>query len=415
VRSGRDGDTGTAAGVGVRREVTRPAATPPATGATGATSPRLRLPRGDLGLWPIAVGLVLIWAIFQYENASFLSPGNLTNLILQIAATGTMAVGIFVVLLIGEIDLSVGVVSGLSGALLGILAVNHGINGAVAVLVTLAAGLGIGLLHGFFVVRFRVPSFVVTLAGLIGWQGLQLQLLGNGGSIIFPDSGITRLTSTFLNPVPAVILGVAVCAVYGASLWRTRSRRQREGLPVISQRSALLRLLVLTVAVAGTVVVMERDRGLPVALLIFVGIVALVDLGVRHTHFGRYMLAIGGNAEAGRRAGVPVDGVRIGVLAFCSMMAAAGGILSASRLLSVSASSGAGDTLLNAIAAVVIGGTSLFGGRGTAYSALLGILVIGSISNGMDLLNLGSPVKFMITGVVLLIAVSLDALSRARR
>jgi D-xylose transport system permease protein len=339
----------------------------------------------------------------------------LTNLILQIAATGTMAVGIFVVLLIGEIDLSVGVVSGLSGALLGLLAVNHGFSSGAAIGITLLAGLAIGLVHGFFVVRFRVPSFVVTLAGLIGWQGLQLQLLGNGGSIIFPESGITRLTSSFLNTVPAVILGVAVCAVYGASLLRTRSRRMRGELPAMSMRSALIRIILVAAAVSATVLVMERDRGLPVALIIFVGIVAAVDLGIRHTHIGRYMLAIGGNAEAGRRAGVPVDGVRIGVLAFCAMMAAAGGILSASRLLSVSASSGAGDTLLNAIAAVVIGGTSLFGGRGTAYSALLGILVIGSISNGMDLLNLGSPVKFMITGVVLLIAVSLDALSRARR
>jgi len=415
VRYGRDNDTRTPAGAALQGEVTSASAPPlPAAGAS-AISGRLRLPRGDLGLWPIAIGLVLIWAIFQYENGDFLSPGNLTNLILQIAATGTMAVGIFVVLVIGEIDLSVGVVSGLSGALLGILAVNHGVNSFLAIVITLAAGLGIGLLHGFFVVRFRVPSFVVTLAGLIGWQGLQLQLLGNGGSIIFPDGGITKLTSTFLYPLPAGIVALAVCAMYGASLWRTRSRRMREGLPAMSARSALLRLLVLTAAVAVTVIEMERDRGLPVALLIFVGIVALVDLGVRHTQLGRYMLAIGGSAEAGRRAGVPVDGMRVGALAFCSMMAAAGGILSASRLLSVSASSGSGDILLNAIAAVVIGGTSLFGGRGTAYSALLGILVIGSISNGMDLLNLGSPVKFMITGIVLLIAVSLDALSRARR
>lgn len=379
--------------------------------------PRLwsRSRRGQFGLLPIVIGLGVIWAIFQFENDRFLSPQNLTNLTLQIAATGSIAVGLFLVLLVGEIDLSVGVVSGLAGAILGVVAVNHGVDGLIAIVISIVAGVVIGSLHGLIVIRVRVPSFVVTLAGLIGWQGLQLHLLGNGGSINFPPSIITQLTSTFLPPLVAGLLGAAVCGTYGTVLIRTRRKRLRAQLPVTSLANALSRVILLTALLGIALFELERDRGVPLALLIFIGIVVVVDLVVRKTQFGRHVLAIGGNAEAARRAGIPVDRVRLAVLAFCSMMAAVGGILSAARLLSVSASAGSDDTLLNAIAAVVIGGTSLFGGRGTAYSALLGMLIIGSISNGMDLLSLDSSIKFMITGIVLLLAVSIDAVSRARR
>jgi D-xylose transport system permease protein len=371
--------------------------------------------RGQFGLLPIVIGLGVIWSIFQFENDRFLSPQNMTNLTLQIAATGSIAVGLFLVLLVGEIDLSVGIVSGLAGAILGVVAVNHRVAGLIAIVISIVAGVVIGSIHGLIVIRVRVPSFVVTLAGLIGWQGLQLHLLGNGGSINFPTSVITQLTSTFLPPLVAGLLAAAVCGTYGTVLIRTRSRRLREQLPVKSLANALSRVILLTAVLGIALFELERDRGVPLALLIFIGIVVVVDLVVRKTQFGRHVLAIGGNAEAARRAGIPVDRVRLAVLAFCSMMAAVGGILSAARLLSVSASAGSDDTLLNAIAAVVIGGTSLFGGRGTAYSALLGMLIIGSISNGMDLLSLDSSIKFMITGIVLLLAVSIDAVSRARR
>jgi D-xylose transport system permease protein len=371
--------------------------------------------RSDAGLLPIVIGLGVIWAVFQSQNSNFLSPENLTNLTLQIAATGSIAVGLFMVLLLGEIDLSVGIVSGLGGALLGVLAVNHDVNPVLAIGLTVVAGLIIGSFHGLIVVRVRVPSFVVTLAGLIAWQGVQLKLLGNGGSINFPDSVITRLTSTFLTPVTSAVLAAVVCGIYLAVLTRTRTKRLAAELPAMPLPAALARAAALFVLLEVAVFVLGRDRGVPLAFVIFVAIVFVVDLFVRNTPAGRYVLAIGGNSEAARRAGIPVDRVRMAVLAFASMMAVVGGIMSASRLLSVSASTGSDDTLLNAIAAVVIGGTSLFGGRGTAYSALLGMLVIGSISNGMDLLSLDSSVKFIITGIVLLLAVSFDAISRARR
>ncbi|MDX6208930.1 MAG: D-xylose transport system permease protein [Frankiales bacterium] len=374
-----------------------------------------RARRGRLGPLPVMVGLLLIWAIFQYKNDRFLSAQNLTDLALQIASTGTIAVGLFMVLVVGEIDLSVGIVSGLAGAILGVLAVNHGVNATLAIVVVVLVTLLIGALHGLIVVRLRVPSFVVTLAGLIGWQGLQLYVLGNGGSINFPPSFITDLTSTFLTTPVAVALGVVILVGYAATLQVATSRRARAELRKNSPGANALRVLLLAALLALAIFELERDRGVPLALVIFIFIVVSVDIIMRKTQFGRHVLAVGGNGEAARRAGIPVDRIRVEVLAFSAMMAGVGGVLSASRLLSVSASAGTGDTLLNAIAAVVIGGTSLFGGRGSAYSALLGMLLIGSISNGMDLLSLDSSVKLMITGVVLLLAVSVDALSRARR
>ncbi|MDX6229654.1 MAG: D-xylose transport system permease protein [Frankiales bacterium] len=371
--------------------------------------------RGRLGPLPVVVGLVIIWTIFQFKNDRFLSAQNLTDLALQIASTGTIAVGLFMVLVVGEIDLSVGIVSGLAGAILGVLAVNNGVNATLAIVAVVLITLLIGVLHGLIVVRVRVPSFVVTLAGLIGWQGLELYVLGNGGSINFPPSVITDLTSTFLGTPAAVALGAVLCIGYAATLQVASSRRARAGLRRSSTVSNALRVLLLAALLALAIFELERDRGVPLALLIFIFIVVLVDIIMRKTQFGRHVLAVGGNREAARRAGIPVDRIRVEVLAFSAMMAGVGGVLSASRLLSVSASAGTGDTLLNAIAAVVIGGTSLFGGRGSAYSALLGMLLIGSISNGMDLLSLDSSVKLMITGIVLLLAVSVDALSRARR
>ncbi|MDX6257795.1 MAG: D-xylose transport system permease protein [Frankiales bacterium] len=371
--------------------------------------------RGRLGPLPVVVGLVIIWTIFQFKNDRFLSAQNLTDLALQIASTGTIAVGLFMVLVVGEIDLSVGIVSGLAGAILGVLAVNNGVNATLAIVAVVLITLLIGVLHGLIVVRVGVPSFVVTLAGLIGWQGLELYVLGNGGSINFPPSVITDLTSTFLGTPAAVTLGAVLCIGYAATLQVASSRRARAGLRRSSPLSNALRVLLLAALLALAIFELERDRGVPLALLIFIFIVVLVDIVMRKTQFGRHVLAVGGNREAARRAGIPVDRIRVEVLAFSAMMAGVGGVLSASRLLSVSASAGTGDTLLNAIAAVVIGGTSLFGGRGSAYSALLGMLLIGSISNGMDLLSLDSSVKLMITGIVLLLAVSVDALSRARR
>jgi len=356
------------------------------------------------------VGLALIWAAFYAANDRFLSAANLTNLVLQIAAVGTIAAGLALVLLLGEIDLSAGVVSGLCAGVMAILHVKQGWGPLPALLAGLASGAAIGTFHGLWITRLRVPSFVVTLAGLLAWQGALLHVLGGTGTVNLPESPITALAGTFFGPaVTWPMAGIAVL-VHGAALWADRRARSKAGLPLPPWRAPAARLLVTASAVVAATGVFSQDRGLPLAVLIFVGLVASVDLVLRRTRFGRHVLAVGGNAEAARRAGIRVDRIRLAVFAAGSTFAAAGGVLAASRLLAVNQSSGSGDVLLDAIAAAVIGGTSLFGGRGSAWSALLGALVIGSISNGMDLLALPSSVKLMVTGAVLLVAASIDAL-----
>jgi D-xylose transport system permease protein len=385
-------------------------------GIRGAwTGFRRRLAQGELGAVPIVLGLVVIWLIFWIANDRFLSAGNITNLLLQTASTGTISIGVVLVLLLGEIDLSVGAVSGLSAAIMAVLNVKHGVPGWLAILAGLAAGAAIGTFQGFWTTRFRIPAFVVTLAGLLAWTGALLLVLGSTGTINLTDKAITGLANTFFIPLDVWLLAVVVIAVYTlAKLWERR-RRSAAGLPVPPAQVLITRIVVLTVAVLAAAAVLASDRGLPLALMIFVGLVVLVDLLIRRTRFGRHVLAVGGNAEASRRAGIQVDNVRLVVFMLASTLAAAGGILAASRLFAVNQSSGGSDTLLNAIAAAVIGGTSLFGGRGSAYSALLGGLVIFSIDNGMNLLGVESSTKFMVTGGVLLLAATVDAVSRRGR
>ena len=385
-------------------------------GLAGAwASFRRRLGQGELGSLPVLVGVAVIWAIFAIANPNFLTPGNLTNLVLQLAATGTISLGVVLVLLLGEIDLSVGAVSGVTAAVVAVLNVDHGVAGWLAILIGLAAGAAIGALQGFWVTRFRIPAFVVTLAGLLAWTGALLLVLGDTGTVNLTDSTIVGLANTFFIPLYAWLLALLVAAAYAAAKLLERRRRVAAGLPIPPLRTIVTRMVVLTAGVLAAAAVLAADRGLPLALVIFTGLVALVDLLIRRTRFGRHVLAVGGNAEAARRAGIRVDNVRLVVFTLASTLAAAGGILAASRLFAVSQSSGASDTLLNAIAAAVIGGTSLWGGRGSAYSALLGGLVIFSISNGMDLLGVQSSTKFIVTGAVLLLAATVDAVSRRGR
>lgn len=374
-----------------------------------------RLGRADLGSLPVILGLIVIWAIFQIANPNFLTPLNLTNLMLQIAALGTISVGIVLVLLLGEVDLSVGAVSGLAAAVMAVLNVKMGVPGPVAIIAGLITGLLIGTLQGWWITKMRVPSFIVTLAGLLGWQGVLLFVLGSTGTVNLRDSFILSLAGTFFPPLVGWIVGIAFVALSTATLLRERQKRIQADLPVSSIRLLIGRIALLAVGVLGTIALLNANRGLPLALIFFVGLVVFFDWVTRRTTFGRHVFAVGGNMEAARRASINVDFVRISVFSLASTLAAFGGILAASRLLAVNQSSGGGDLLLNAIAAAVIGGTSLFGGRGTAWAALLGALVIGSISNGMDLLALASPIKLMITGFVLLTAVTIDALSRRRR
>jgi D-xylose transport system permease protein len=374
-----------------------------------------RIARGELGVLQVFVALALIWIVFQLANDRFLTAVNLTNLMLQVTAVGIISIGVVLVLLLGEIDLSIGAVSGLCAGIMAVLTAQHGWSPELAILVGLLAGTGIGLINGFFNTFFGIPSFVVTLAGLIAWQGALLLVLGETGTINLPPSRITDLTSTFYGPGVGWTLAVVVtAATLGVGLLERR-RRQKAGLEPPALAGLVLRTVLVGAAMVIGVAILLSDRGVPLAVLILLGLTAVFAWITQRTRFGRHIYAVGGNAEAARRAGIRVTRVRMTVFAIASTMAAAGGIMAASRLIAVNQSSGSGDVLLNAIAGPVIAGTSLFGGRGTVWSALLGALVIGSISNGMDLLGLESSVKFMITGGVLLAAVTLDSLARRQR
>jgi D-xylose transport system permease protein len=374
-----------------------------------------RFVQGDLASARVVIGLAVIWIIFQSQNDRFLSAVNLTNLMLQITATGLISVGVVYVLLLGEIDLSVGAVSGLAAAIMAVLNAQHGWNPYLAIAAGILAGTTIGLLQGFLFTRFGIPSFVVTLAGLLAWQGALLQVLGSTGSINITDPKITGLANIFYSDTVGWIFAAIIIGVYvGVSLYTYRQRVGR-GLDPGNFGILILRMVLVMAAVIVAVAVLNSDRGVPLAVLILLAFVAGMDYVAKRTKFGRHVFAVGGNDEAARRAGIRVTRVRIAVFALCSTMAAIGGILAASRLLAVTQNSGGNDVLLLAIAAPVIAGTSLFGGRGSVWSALLGALVIGSISNGMDLLAYNTSVKYMVTGGVLLLAVIIDAIARNQR
>jgi D-xylose transport system permease protein len=383
-----------------------------------------RLRHGDIGSLPVLLGLILIAIIFQLANPNFLSPLNLTNLVVQISSVGTISVGIVLVLLIAEIDLSVGAVSGLCAAIMAVLSVKWGLPGIVAILAGVLAGAAIGLLQGWWIAKLHVPSFVVTLAGFLGWQGALLYVLGSTGTINLNDPLIVGLANTRVPVVIGWALAIAFVGFYIFNLFWEQVQRRRNKLPsqppiLIILRGALLGALILiAVGVMSVNRNPNRDvpiQGVPTAALFFLGFIILFDFITRRTKFGRSVFAVGGSPEAARRAGINVDRIRIWVFLLGSTLAACGGILAGSRLYAVNQSSGAGDVLLNAIAAAVIGGTSLFGGRGSTWSALLGALVIGSIANGMELLAFASSIRFMVTGAVLLLAVTLDSYTRARR
>ena len=374
-----------------------------------------RFVRGDLAEVRVILVIALIWIIFQSQESRFLTAVNLTNLVLQITAVGLISVGVVLVLLLGEIDLSVGAVSGLCASIMAVLNVKHGWSPYTAIAAGVVAGVVIGTIQGFLFTRFGLPSFVVTLAGLLTWQGAQLKVLGETGTVNITDPKITGLTGTFYSDTVGWIIAAVCIGAFALVSLGGRRRRIKAGLPAGPIAVLVVQLVVVAGAIIATVAVLNSDRGVPLAALILVGFVVFFQYVTTRTRFGRYIYAVGGNAEAARRAGISVSGIRITVFAIASMMAAIGGIMAASRLLAVNQSSGGSDLLLLAIAGPVIAGTSLFGGRGTVWSALLGALVIGSISNGMDLLALQSSVKFMVTGGVLLAAVIVDALARQQR
>lgn len=385
---------------------------------------RTLLTQQDIGSLPVVLGLILIGLVFQLANSNFLTPLNLTNLLAQISAVGTISVGVVLTLLIAEIDLSIGSVSGFTAGIMAVLSAKHNVPAPIAVGAAVLVGVGIGLLQGFWVAKVRVPSFVVTLAGFLGWQGALLYVLGSTGTVNLNDRLIVGIANTQLPVVVGWLVALLFVGVYAFRAIREHQRRSQAGVRARSTALLAGRILLVAAAILVAVAVMNVNRnpsggvpirGVPSAVLIFIGFIVVFDFVTRRTRFGRAIYAVGGNPEAARRAGISVDRVRILVLMLSSTLAACGGILAGSRLLAVNQSSGSGDVLLNAIAAAVIGGTSLFGGRGTTWSALLGVLVIGSIANGMNLLAFSSSIRFMVTGAVLLLAVTLDSYTRAQR
>lgn len=372
---------------------------------------------GDIGALPVVLGLIVIAVIFQILNPFFLSSANLVNLALQSAAVGTITLGVVFILLAGQIDLSVGSVSGLSASVIAVLFVHLDWPMWASIIAALLVGPVIGFLYGLLYIRFGVPSFVITLAGLLAVLGMQLTVLGGNGSINIPfDSWLVQFAQqTFLPPwLSYLLVAVIVAAFVAFSIARAQRRRAAE-LSVRPFWTVLVMAALLLVVLALVVWYLNLSRGVPAMFLFFIALVLIAQYALTRTSWGRSVYAIGGNVEAARRSGIRVNRVYMSLFIICSTLAAAGGLLAAGRLASANPSSGGGDVNLNAIAAAVIGGTSLFGGRGSAFSAVLGILVIGSIASGLTLLNLPSAIQFMITGGVLIVAVIIDAISRRSR
>lgn len=387
------------------------------TGLSGAlTVFRRRVRGGDLGSVPVIIGIVAIAIVFYLQNPTFLSSRTLVNISLFAAPVGVIALGVVLVLLLGEIDLSVGSVSGLAASIMAVLVVQHGWPVWAALLAGLLAGAAIGSMYGVLFAKVGVPSFVITLAGLLGFIGLQLVVLGPNGTINLPDSWFVQFVRfSFLSPLASYLLVAVTVALYaGGSAYGIR-RRQAAGLQAPSLTAVAIRSVLLAAALGYLAYYLNIDRGIGYLPLFFVVVVVVMDLILRKRRWGRHVFAVGGNVEAARRAGINVTAVRISVFAGTGMFAALGGLLAAAQLTSVSQASGAGDVNLTAIAAAVIGGTSLFGGRGSAYSALLGILVLQMIQSGLNLLLVDSSVRFIVTGAVLLLAVSIDSVARQAR
>lgn len=376
-----------------------------------------RVRSGDLGMLPVFVGLIVISTVFSLLNPVFLAPNNLVNLLFDCATVGVISLGIVCVLMLGEIDLSVGSMSGLSSAILGVLWVNMGWPIPLAILVAVVAGVVVGALYAVLYNRLGMPSFVATLAGLLALLGMQLYILGPTGSINLPyASPLVRFGQILVMPdwlsyVLALLPGVTLVV----NEMRKRRQRQASNLSSPPVGALAVKAIVLTSALEFAVYYLNLGRGVPWMFGLFVAIAVILNYALTRTKWGRSMFAVGGNREAARRAGINVRRIYLSAFVLCSTLATIGGILSASRLASSSQQAGTGDVNLNAIAAAVIGGTSLFGGRGSAYSALLGIIVIQAISNGLTLLNLSSSLRYMITGAVLAIAVIVDSLARRSR
>ncbi len=371
--------------------------------------------RGDLGFIPVLLTLVIVVVYFTIASGGiFLKPENLSNLVGQIATIGILGLGSILVLLLGEIDLSIASVSVLCSVIMAVLSERQGAPAGVAILIALLAGAVIGLINGLLVAVLRVPAFIVTLAGSIGYAGLLLNLLSGQSTLIINNSFILAIAGTprsFLPDYLGVGLPLIAVLLYAVGLILNYGRRKRAGLRTVSLSRLVFQIAITAILVLGAVAVFESYQGVPYSTAILFGLIVLFWLLLTKTAFGRHVYAVGGNSEAARRAGINVVGVRIVAFTLASTLAAVGGIVAASRGTAV-ASQIDPTLLLNAIAAAVIGGVSLFGGRGSVWAIVLGVLIIGSLVNGLALLSQGTDVSEMVEGAVLVIAVTVDALIR---
>jgi D-xylose transport system permease protein len=362
---------------------------------------------------PIVIGLLVVWTYFEAANSHFLSPRNLTNLLVQISSTGIITIGIVLILIIGEIDLSVGSVAGVAGAVLALLLV-HGAPWWLSILAMVAAGASAGLVQGIWIVIFGVPSFIVTLAGLLGFYGLQLYLIQtqHSDAILVNAHYVDELTTTYLPARYAWPIAILIVVLIGVVRWRRLRAHRRAGLSSLNVIDSAVRFAVGAAVLLAGVQVLTSWRGIPTAAILFVGLVGAFAWVSQKTPFGRYMYAIGGNANGARRAGIKVRRVRLLVFMLSGALASIGGLVAVSNLSAADTTLGGGTLLLEAIAAAVIGGVSLFGGRGSLWAAVFGSLVIGSVSNGLDLTGSQATVKYMVEGLILLLAVTADVISR---
>ena len=403
----------------------RTASAPGATAAVAAAgtpgvAPRSRFPslndllRGDLGQVPVFIALIVIAIYFQIASGGFfLIPRNITELVGEIITIGSVGLAAVFVLLIGEIDLSLAAVASLTGSIMVVLLERAHWGALFAVLGALVCGALIGLLNGIFVAVLRMPSFIVTLAGLIGYQGVLLRVLEPQTTVPLRDDRLVALAIYNVPDVIGVGLPLLCVVIYALFVLRDRARRQRLGLVVNSPVQVGARLGLTALIVIGVIALFESYQGVPLSAMILVGMIAFFWLITERTTFGRHIYAVGGNAEAARRAGINVTQLRITLFVLASTVASVGGILQVSH--QVSASSAVESTLLlNAIAAAVIGGVSLFGGRGSVWAVVLGALVVGSLINGLALTGQSSATELMVEGAVLLVAVLVDALLRRR-
>jgi D-xylose transport system permease protein len=398
---------------------------PPEVDSAGTylRSALVRIKGGETGVLPVVAGLLLVSILFQSLNDRFLTAGNLVNLLVQASVFSLLAMGEVFALLLGEIDLSIGFVAGLSAVVMSeLVRPTVGWPWWAAIAAALVVCALIGLLQGTLITRIGLPSFVVTLAGLLFWQGVMLRILGDGGAILIEDDTINSIGSGTLTKIGGWVVMLLVVGAYAFQTWRRDSRRRDAGLNAPPPSLTVAKIVAALAAGVALVLLCNIDRGvlvpvfgMPIVILLVFAVLAAWTFVLGRLRFGRYIYAIGGNAEAARRAGISLPRIRTMAFMLCSLTAGIAGVVYASRLRSISTALDGGTLVLYSVAAAVIGGTSLFGGRGKALHGVLGGIVIAAIDNGMGLLGFSAASKYIVTALVLLIAVTIDAVARRNR